>query len=275
MKALLHIFLTALIGLSFGLMGKTAYAGEMDLKELEMNEPEITTYWPAVMTAFLGKPDGRGMISVDYQALVDSKLGLQSLDIYITYLERLNPDNMDRDAALAYWANLYNALTVKVITENYPLRSIKKIKNKSYPRGPWKTDVSTVNGEALSLDDIEHKRMRKNFPTPMIHYMVNCASVSCPNLKSGEWLAEILEDDLDAAARAYVNSPRGVQVTQKGLKLSKIYKWYRKDFGGSKDAVLKHIRQYADDDLAGAIDGGAKIIGYDYDWDLNDVTNTE
>ena len=91
----------------------------------------------------------------------------------------------------------------------------------------------------------------------------------CPNLLDEAWEPGTYESLRKEAASAYINSPRGAVITSKGLKISSIYDWFKEDFGGSKDEVLKHIREYADADLAAAIDGGAQIVGYDYDWTLN------
>jgi len=190
---------------------------------------------------------------------------------YIEHLSTLNPANMADAEAIAYWANLYNALTVDVILENYPVKSIRDIKS-GFSSGPWKRDVITIAGQLISLDEIEHGILRKQFPSPHIHYMVNCASIGCPNLKSGIWKAETLDADRDAAARVFVNSPRGVRVDGNGLEVSSIYKWFKKDFGGSKKTTLAHIAKYAEGDLAAAIAAGAKINGFDYDWSLNDTS---
>ena len=157
-----------------------------------------------------------------------------------------------------------------MIVDNYPLTSIRKLKSGFVSIGPWDRKLVTVRGQELSLNDIEHEILRKRYPSPLIHYMVNCASIGCPNLKPGLWRAETFDADRDAAARVFINSPRGVRITRKGLVLSSIYKWFRKDFGGSKEGVLAHLRHYAGPELAAAIDGGAKIIDHDYDWSLNE-----
>jgi hypothetical protein len=92
----------------------------------------------------------------------------------------------------------------------------------------------TVEGEALSLDNIEHDIMRPRYQAALVHYAVNCASIGCPNLKATAWRAETLAADLDAGARAYINHPRGVTVTEDGVIVSRIYRWFREDFGDSE-----------------------------------------
>ena len=128
----------------------------------------------------------------------------------------------------------------------------------------------TVEGKQLSLDDIEHDIMRPTFKDPRVHYSVNCASFGCPNLPARAWSAATLDKDLEEAARAFVNHPRGVAVTEpKKLKVSSIYKWFRDDFGGTDAGVIAHLRKYARPELAAVLDGGAAIAQDDYDWSLN------
>lgn len=226
--------------------------------------------WPLVNQNYLTAPDADGLVRLDYARLKDSP-SRAVLESYIDDLEAQNPDTMSADAAVSYWANLYNAVTVKVILDNYPVKSIKQIKSGVFKPGPWDLKLITVNGKSLSLNDIEHGIMRKQYPSPHVHYMVNCASVGCPNLIAGEWRAETLQADRERAARAFINSPRGVSVNGNKLTVSSIYNWFKEDFGGSKSNQLAHIREFADADLAAAIDNGATIKGYDYDWTLNGV----
>lgn len=241
----------------------------------KVDATETHNNWPYIMTAYLSEPEPNGLVRFDYAALSENAEHLEVLDNYIAYLEAQTPHLMCVDSALGYWANLYNALTVRVVVENYPVESIRKIGGSVFSPGPWKKNIAVVDYEKLSLDDIEHKKMRKVYRNPLIHYMVNCASVGCPNLKAGAWERASLREDAEQAARDFINSPRGVLITEKGLTVSSIYKWYEEDFGGNKAGVLEHLRQYADSDLAEAIDGGAKIIGYDYDWSLNEARKAQ
>jgi len=195
----------------------------------------------------------------------------RAIKAYTDYLAAQNPDTFSQNDQIAYWANLYNALTVNLILDNYPVKSIRKIKAGALSNGPWKRDEVTVNGKVLSLNDIEHEILRKRYPNPaMVHYMVNCASIGCPNLPSKLWVGATLDADRTAAAREFINSPRGVEIKGKGLKASSIYNWFKEDFGGSKSATLNHFRQFAGPELRAALDAGAKINGYGYNWDLNE-----
>lgn len=233
-------------------------------------EAPVSAYqWAMILEKYLSEPDDIGLARFNYGALHAHQADREALKAYIAEMEAVDPNILSADEAVAFWANLYNAVTIDIVIDNYPAKSIREIKS-GWRSGPWKKKLVTVAGDKLSLDNIEHDIMRKTYPSPLIHYMVNCASVGCPNLRAEPWRADTLDADREAAARAYVNSPRGVRITEKGLKISSIYTWYKEDFGGNKHGILAHIRKYADADLAAAIDGGAKIDDDGYSWSLNE-----
>jgi len=123
----------------------------------------------------------------------------------------------------------------------------------------------------VSLDSIEHEILRQKWSDdPRLHYAINCASYSCPNLRTSPWTADTLDADLDAAARDYVNHPRGVTILERGLRVSSIYDWFRKDFGASEEAVIAHLLTHAEPDLAEKIRDNPDIRDHAYDWSLND-----
>ena len=220
-----------------------------------------------ILQKYVSAPDGQGLTHFDYSGLKANGADKAALDSYIDRLGAVNPASLSPKEQIAHYANIYNAVTVQVIVDNYPVSSIRKLGPLS--TGPWKKKLLKINGQPSSLNDVEHEILRKQFPSPYVHYMVNCASVGCPNLLDSAWEASTLEQKRQQAAAAYINSPRGVQITPKGLKISSIFKWFKEDFGG-KDGTLKHIRQYAGPQLAAAIDNGAKIVDYGYDWSLNE-----
>jgi hypothetical protein len=214
---------------------------------------------------------GEGGLNLFDYAGADAAGEIVDITAYTDHLAAQNPDAMVESDQIAYWANLYNALTVKVILENYPVKSIRKIKSGALSIGPWKRDAVTVNGKVLTLNEIEHEILRKNYANPaLVHYMVNCASIGCPNLGGKPWNGATLDADRDQAARDFINSPRGVAINGNKLKASSIYNWFKVDFGGSKSATLDHFRKYAGPELKAALDAGAKIDGYGYDWSLNE-----
>ena len=202
-----------------------------------------------------------GINLVRYKAVTpEDKAGLVA---YIVALEATDTSTLSRKEQIAFWFNLYNAATVKLILDNPGIASIQDIKK------PWDTPVATVRGRALTLNEIEHGIIRPVAKDARIHYAVNCASMGCPNLAREPFTGSGLDAALDEAARAYVNHPRGVSVAKGKVRLSKIYGWYRDDFGENDAAMLDHIRQYAAPALAEGLTGVKKPSGYDYDWSLN------
>jgi len=216
-----------------------------------------------------------GITRVAYGRWRASGADRAALDGAIAAMSARRPSAMSRAEAYAFWANLYNAVTLKVVLDRYPVASIRDIKGSSWldPKayaGPWRDQRVSVEGRGLSLDDIEHAIMRPGFKDPRVHYAVNCASYGCPNLMARAWRAETLEVDLEDAARAYVNHPRGVTVLPSGaLRVSSIYRWFIEDFGGTDDGVRAHLRAYAAAPLARALAGAPAIADHDYDWSLN------
>jgi Protein of unknown function, DUF547 len=218
-----------------------------------------------------------GLNRVTYKAWNASKPDRAQLDGYIRELAGRKPSQFSKLQAFAYWANLYNAITLKVVIEKYPVASIKDIKSDGVwldPKGflgPWRAKRVTVEGRDLSLDDIEHEIMRPTFKDPRVHYTVNCASVGCPNLLPKPWRAATLEADLDEAAKAFVNHPRGVSVTAKDeIQVASIYQWFKADFGGDDAGVLAHLKKYASPTLAKKLEGVKSIARDTYDWNLNE-----
>ncbi len=223
-------------------------------------------------------PHPDGVTRVRYGAWKASAADLAALEAWIAAAAQLRPSAMPRNEAFAYWANLYNALTLKVVLERYPVASIKDIRSTGVPLdpkgyfGPWRTRLVTVEGRRMSLDDIEHATMRPTFRDPRVHYSVNCASIGCPNLRPRAWRAATLEADLDEAAAAFVNHPRGAAVLADGrLRVSSIYTWFREDFGGSEQGVVAHLRRHAAPALAARLVGEVRIAEDGYDWTLNDA----
>jgi hypothetical protein len=219
-------------------------------------------------------PDGANR--VDYGRWKATPADRAGLHAAIVHLEQLQPSRMARPERFAYWCNLYNAVTVRTVVDAYPVASIKDIKSDSFLDykaylGPWRTKRVTVEGQSYSLDDMEHSALRPVFADPRVHYALNCASIGCPNLLARVWTPATLDADLDTAARAFINHPRGVAITGNGrLRVSSIYKWFEDDFAKA-GGVLKHLRMYAGPELARVLDAGATVQDDQYDWRLNDV----
>lgn len=204
----------------------------------------------------------------DYAGLRADDADRQLLRDYIVSLEAIDPATLDRPEAFAFWANLYNALTVELVVSNGPVGSIRDLAP-APDQSPWSIKLAHVAGQHLSLDDIEHTVLRQGFGDRRVHYALNCASASCPNLAARPFEGDALDRMLDEAARTYVNSPRGARLEDGRLVISSIFKWYRKDFGGTEEDVFGELRKYADPELAAALDQVSGAAAYDYDWQLN------
>jgi hypothetical protein len=201
--------------------------------------------------------------------------GRKALRGYIAALAGTAVSRLARPEQMAFWINLYNAVTVQCVLDHYPVGSIRDIDISPGPlaNGPWGAKLVEVEGERLSLDDIEHRILRPIWRDPRIHYGVNCAAIGCPNLLPQPFVGARLDRMLDGAALAYVNHPRGVSLAGDRLTVSSIYVWYREDFGGSDEGVIRHLKAYARPDLAMELENRRRIDGDAYDWTLNDAAN--
>ncbi len=214
-----------------------------------------------------------GVNRVDYAGV--GAADRKSLQDYIGALEGIAVGTLGRDQQKAYWINLYNALTVRVILDHYPVASIRKINISPgiFSSGPWGNKLVTVEGEKVSLDDMEHRILRPVWNDPRVHYALNCAAIGCPNLQRRAFTAADMDAVLDRAARGYVNHRRGARVESGKLYVSSIYEWFKADFGASDRGVIEHLRRYADPELAAQLKGIGGITDDDYDWALNENTN--
>jgi hypothetical protein len=221
-------------------------------------------------------PSPDGVNRVAYSKWLAAKPDRTALDTYVTTLASTKASALTKPDAFAYWVNLYNALTLQVILNAYPVKSIRDIKSENWldPKawlGPWRTERVTVDGKRYSLDDIEHKVLRPTYNDPRVHYTVNCASTGCPNLMNRAWKAATLEADLDAAAASFINHSRGVTVSADGtLRISSIYKWFVEDFGGNDAGVIAHFKKYAAAPLASKLANSTKLGEDQYDWSINE-----
>jgi hypothetical protein len=236
----------------------------------EAGPAEALASYDRLLARYL-RTGGDGIARVSYGAWKASAADIAALDEVVRELSGQTVSRLARPAQFCTWVNLYNAVTLQVVLERYPVRSIRDIRPNPIAVGPWGARRVTVEGRQYSLDDIEHRTLRRGWREPRIHYAVNCASIGCPNLMARAWRPATLEADLTAAARAYVNHPRGARSVGPGrVRVSSIYHWFKEDFGGTDAGILAHLAQSADGDLASAL-SGARIAGHDYDWSLNDA----
>jgi hypothetical protein len=229
--------------------------------------------WDKQLKAYV-KPDATGLNRVDYKRWKAE--GHTALKGYVAMLQASDPAKLSRADAFAFWSNLYNARTVDIVLDKYPIKSIKDISlggglKALVGGGPWQAVTMKVSGVDLTLDDVEHKILRAYFKDPRVHYALNCASDGCPNLMTEAFTGDKLEAQLEAGAKAFINHPRGISVDGGKVKASQIYNWFIVDFGGSADKVLDHVRKYAEPALKAKLEGITTIASHDYLWSLNDI----
>ncbi|MFP4845076.1 DUF547 domain-containing protein [Winogradskyella sp. PE311] len=175
----------------------------------------------------------------------------------ISYEKRNLVTKRPQNELLAYWINAYNALTIDLIIRNYPLKSIKDIKD------PWDQRLWKFGDKWLNLNDIEHKILRK-MDEPRIHFAIVCASESCPKLQNEAFNAENLEEQLTNATKEFLSDTSKNEISQNNVKLSKIFKWFKKDFE-QNGSLIDFINQYSEI----TISDKAKKNFKDYSWELN------
>ena len=189
---------------------------------------------------------------------VGMKSKLSEIESYISNLESLsNQSTWSKNEKLAYWINLYNAATVRLIVQNYPTSSITTINGGK----PWDKKIVTISGKSFSLNQIENDIIRPKFKEPRIHFAVNCAAVSCPKIMNSAFTADKLNYQLTKQAKAFVNGTKN-SLTNKSIQISKIFEWYAVDFGSS---VIDYLNKYSTTE----INSTATITYKDYNWDLN------
>ena len=226
--------------------------------------------WQSFLDTYL-KTDDFGQTYFAYQRVTPSDLA--SLTGYISSLEAIDPLVLSADVQKAYWFNLYNAATVQTVLDAYPVDSIRDIGARFgglLKTGPWKEPVVTVNGQALSLDDIEHGIVRPKYQDHRVHYAFNCAAMGCPNLSATAYTGQNIESLLAEAESTFVNHQRGVRFQGGTLILSKIYDWYRDDFVESESELPGFLAQFAEPKLRAQLNGYRGNIRYEYDWSLNE-----
>ena len=193
---------------------------------------------------------------VDYESI---QLHPETLNEYLKALSNSNPnETWPRNEALAFWINAYNAFTIKLIIDHYPVKSIKDIKN------PWGEKFITIGNKAMSLNHIEHDILRK-MNEPRIHFAIVCASVSCPKLQNKAFVASKLNSQLTQATTEFLSDTSKNTLSKNSLELSKIFQWFAKDFK-QHGSLIDFLNQYTKT----GISNNAKIKFKAYNWNLND-----
>jgi hypothetical protein len=237
--------------------------------------------WQIVLAAYVSNSDSPLLLKegnntapsvFNYAAVtLEHKLVLAN---YLSEMQKIDPRDHPKTEQLAYWVNLYNALTVQLILTHYPVDSIRSIASKDLGQlgkfiGPWDSVVATITGQPLTLNQIEHGILRAIWQDPRIHYVLNCASKGCPDLTKSAFSSEQSEQQLNLAAKRFINQKKAVHFINDKLYLSSIYQWFQQDFGDNESALLAHLAMYSNDNLAHRLLHFSGDIIYQYNWQLN------
>ena len=188
---------------------------------------------------------------------------LEKLDNYIVYLTKTTPNKKwSKNKEKAFWINAYNAYTIKLILENYPLKSILDFKINE--EDAWNIPFAKIGGKYYTLNAIEHEILRKKFNDPRIHVGINCASVSCPKLANFAFTEKNVDSKLEDLMKKFINDNSRNKINSKKIKLSKIFEWFTEDFT-KKGSLIDYLNQYS----SIKINKKAKISFLNYDWKLN------
>lgn len=202
---------------------------------------------------------------VDYQSFKNEE---ETLDRYLNVLEQTDSAALSHHEQFAFYVNAYNAWTIKLILSGYPgIKSIKALG--SIFRSPWQKKICRIDGDIITLDDIEHSILRPRFRDPRVHFAINCASKSCPPLVSEPYRGDILDQQLDSSARDFINDPSSNRLEGNTLYVSSIFKWFAEDFDND---VVGFFLKYAELDMKRELErrrNSIKIKYLDYDWSLN------
>lgn len=181
--------------------------------------------------------------------------------------------SLNRSEQKAFWINLYNGLTVKLILDHYPVESIRDIDLSPgiFSKGPWDAKLLKIEGQELSLNDIEHRILRPIWRDNRVHYALNCASLGCPNLQPKAFTPQNIEQMLEKSAHEYINHPRGLSFARNRLIVSSIYFWFQADFGDSEKGIIQHLKKYMSPENLKKLKAlKKKRTTHKYDWNLNE-----
>jgi hypothetical protein len=203
---------------------------------------------------------------VDYAGLKRNSSGLDAWLAAAAAIDENEFKDLPREQRLAFLINLYNAATLRLILDHYPIASIRDIGPAWNPNKAWKLPVVKVFGRTVTLDQLEQEMIRPVFNEPRAHFALVCAAKGCPPLRSEAYDGERLDAQLDDQARAFLSQKAKNDASKAGetAYLSPIFKWYMKDFGGSKKSVLRFVNKWL------PVEEGWAVEWTVYDWSLNE-----
>jgi len=232
----------------------------VDVNEIKTDNTPIINHdvWDQLLQKYVSE-EGK----VNYKGFVQDSVLLKK---YLNDLSTHAPgNNWTENEKLAYWINAYNAFTVELIINHYPIKSIKDISNGiAFVNSPWDIKFFKIGGIDFDLTTIEHEILRKEFNEPRIHFAINCASISCPRLKNKAFVAENINEQLEEVTTSFINNPSKNNITEQRTQLSKIFDWFQSDFN-KEGSLIDYIKKYNP-----LITESNDIEYLDYNWGLNE-----
>ncbi len=196
---------------------------------------------------------------VDYKRIKENPVSLNEL---VDIAENISVSKSDKTTYQAFWINGYNLSVIKGIVDNYPIKSpLDKA-------GFFDKTKYNIGGKAITLNDIENKLLRGNFPKEArFHFVLVCAGLGCPPIVSSAYLPSTLETQLQKQTKKALNNPNFIKVKGNKVQLSQLFEWYKGDFTQDGKSQVDFVNQYRNE----KIDSGAKVSYYNYDWALNET----
>jgi len=227
--------------------------------------------WDLILQRYVTTNHPSGINRFQYNNIGEKERN--TLKRYLRKMQTVKVSSLNRSEQKAFWINLYNGLTVDIILDHYPVKSILNIDISPgiFSNGPWNAKLLEIEGQKLSLNDIEHRILRPIWPDNRVHYAVNCASLGCPNLQPQSYTSKNLEHMLEEGARDFINHPRGVSLADERLVVSSIYFWFQSDFGDSEKGLIRHLKKYLSPEKLDTLNTLENLtIDHQYDWSLNE-----
>lgn len=207
--------------------------------------------WNSLLTKYVTSSG-----KVNYEGMKQEQAKIKT---YLKHLATTEPKaDWSRNEKLAYWINLYNASTVNLIVNNYPLKSIMDLEK------PWDKKIVAVGSKYYSLNQVENEIIRPKFNEPLIHFALNCAAKSCPKLLNKAYLPAQLKSQMEGQANKFLANTSKNKISSDKAQVSKIFEWYGEDF--TKGSTLKEfLSKYG----PATLNKSARISYMEYDWALN------
>ena len=229
-----------LICLFIFISGKTAVVAQPDYKS-----------WDTFLKKYVSASG-----DVDYKSIKANKKELEAITKTFSATSVLT--SWSKNDQLAFWINAYNVFTIDLIVNHYPIKSIQNLDGGK----PWDVKRITIGGKKYSLNNIENNIIRPQFKDARIHFAVNCAAKSCPPILNSAFFGKTLDEQLDAVTKKFISNTKYQNITSGKMTLSKIFDWYKVDFGD----IFTFINKYS----TIKVNKNTAIVYKDYDWSLND-----